>query len=112
LPRVIRDDYLMRMVNQLAAALARIAGLRRAALLEQAAEEMDAAVASLGGIDPRLAEGSDGPLLAALVTDPARREALARLLEEQAEILLARGETARARTTREKARALAPSGRG
>jgi hypothetical protein len=110
LPAVLREDHLMRMIRQLAAALARIAGLRKAALLDQAEEELDAAMASLGGIDPRLAEASDAAVLAALVRDPARREALSRLLAERAENLEARGEPVRAEAARGKSRALASPG--
>ena len=83
LPGVLRDDYLMRMLRQLAEALARISGLRNAGLLDQAAAELDAAFASLGGIDPRLVRDGDAPFLLSLVQDPSRREALARLLEER-----------------------------
>jgi hypothetical protein len=88
---VLRDDYLMRMVRQLAQALARIAGLRNAGLLDQAERELDRALASLGGIDPRLAEQADAATLLSLVQDPARRDALARLLAERDAIRAARG---------------------
>jgi len=73
----------MRMVRQLTEALARLAGLRKAGLLDQAAEELDAAFASIGGIDPRLVRDGDAGLLLSLVQDPSRREALRRLLEER-----------------------------
>jgi hypothetical protein len=91
---VLRDDHIMRMVRQLAAALARIAGLRKAALLDQAEEELRQAFASLGGIDPRLAEEGDPAVLLPLVLDPRRREALASLLEERDAIRAARREAA------------------
>lgn len=107
---MLRDDWVMRMVRQLAAALARIAGLRKAALLDEAAEELDAAMASLGGVDPRLVDGADPAVLAALVRDPARREALARLIVERAELAAARGDAKGAEALRAKARALAPAG--
>jgi len=80
---VLRDDQLIRQIRQLAAALARIAGLRKAALLDQAGEELRQAFASIGGIDPRLAEEEDAAVLLQLVQDPHRREAVARLLEER-----------------------------
>lgn len=90
-PDVLRDDYVIRMVRQLAEALARLAGLRAAGQLDQAAEELDAAFASLGGIDPRLAREADAGLLRSLVQDPSRREALLRLLEERDRLRAARG---------------------
>ncbi len=107
---MLRDDWVMRMVRQLAAALARIAGLRKAGLLDEAARELDAALASLGGVDPRLVDGADPVVLAALVRDPARREALARLIAERAELAAARGDAKGAEALRAKARALAPAG--
>ncbi len=87
---VLRDDYLMRLVRQLADALARIAGLRKAGLLDQASQELDAAFASLGGIDPLLVRDGDAAFLLSLVQDPARRETLARLLEERDALRAAR----------------------
>jgi hypothetical protein len=87
---VLRDDYLMRLVRQLADALARIAGLRKAGLLEEAANELDTAFASLGGIDPLLVRDGDANFLLSLVQDPARREALGRLLEERDALRVAR----------------------
>jgi hypothetical protein len=88
---VLRDDYLMRMVRQLADALARIAGLRKEGQLDRAQEELDAALASVGGIDPRLAAQADAATLLSLVEDPARREALSSLLVERDAIRAARG---------------------
>lgn len=88
---VLRDDHVMRMVRQLTEALARLAGLRRAGLLDQAAEELDAAFASLGGVDPALLRHGDPDLLLSLVQDPARREVVARLLEERDAQRAARG---------------------
>ena len=79
---MLRDDWVMRMVRQLAAALARIAGLRQAGLLDEAAETLDEAFTQLG-VDPRLAGAADAATLLALTSDPARREALARLLAER-----------------------------
>ena len=90
-PDVLRDDYVMRMVRQLTEALARLSGLRAAGQLDQATEELDAAFASLGGIDPRLAREADAGLLLSLVQDPTRREALLRLLEERDRLRAARG---------------------
>lgn len=86
---MLRDDWVMRMVRQLAAALARIAGLRRAGLLDEAAEKLDEAFTQLG-VDPKLAGSADAGLLLGLTPDPARREALRQLLEERDAIAAAR----------------------
>jgi hypothetical protein len=103
---VLREDYVMRMVRQLAQALARIAGLRRASQLDQALAEADAAMAGIGGVDPRLVDAADPAVLVAVIRDPARRDAVARLLGERAAIAEARGEAGRAASLREKAAAL------
>lgn len=79
----------MRQVQQLAAALARILGLRQAGLLDQAAQELDRALLDLVGLDPGLARDGDPSLLLSLVLDPQRREALKRLLAERDAIRLA-----------------------
>lgn len=86
---MLRDDFVMRMVRQLAAALARIAGLRKAGLLDEAAQQLDLAFADLG-VDPKLAGSADATLLLGLTADPARREALRRLLEERDALAAAR----------------------
>lgn len=80
---MLRDDTIMRLVQKLTEAIARIAGLRKAGLLDEAAEELRQAFAGLGAVDPRLAEEADAAVLLPLVQDPARREALARLLAER-----------------------------
>jgi hypothetical protein len=90
LREVIRDDTILRLVQKLAEAIARIAGLRKAGLLDQAAEELRQAFGALGAIDPRLAEEGDAAVLLQLVQEPARREALARLLAERDALRAAR----------------------
>ena len=81
---MLRDDYLMRMVRQLAEALARH---RRAP--EGAASSIRRPRSSTPP-SPRWAasircslRNGDAAVLLSLVQDPARREALARLLEER-----------------------------
>jgi hypothetical protein len=73
---VLRDDWVMRMVKQLAAAIARIAGLRQAGLLDEAALALDEAFVQLG-VDPRLAGTAEPATLLAVTTDPALRAARA-----------------------------------
>jgi hypothetical protein len=106
---VLREDYVMRMVRQLAQALARIAGLRGASKLDEALAEADAAMAGLGGVDPRLVDSADPSVLVAVIRDPARREAVGRILAERAAIAEARGEAVRAAALREKSAALLAS---
>jgi hypothetical protein len=100
---VLREDYLERMIRQLAQALARILGLRRRGETEAALEELDAAVAAVAGLDPRAVEASDPALLAALLREPDRLAALGRLLAERAGVEDDRGEGERAAATRARA---------
>jgi hypothetical protein len=100
---VLREDYLERMIRQLAQALARILGLRRRGETEAALEELDGAVAAVAGLDPRAVEASDPAVLAALLRDPARLAALGRLLAERAGVEDDRGEGERAAATRARA---------
>lgn len=87
---MLRDDTILRLVQKLTEALARIAGLRKAGMLDQAAEELRQAFVAFGAIDPRLAEAGDPAVLLPLVQDPARREALGRLLAERDALRAAR----------------------
>ncbi len=102
----VREDFLLRMIRQLAEALARIGGLRRRGRREEAIEEVAAAMSASAGVDPLLVESSDASVLAALVGDEGRRRALARLCLERAEIEAERGDQAAAGAWRRKAVAL------
>lgn len=103
---MLRDDYLERMIRQLAQALARIVGLRRRGETEAALEALDAAVAAAAGLDPRAVEASDPAVLAALLREPARLAALGRLLAERAGLEDDRGQGQRAAATRARALSL------
>jgi hypothetical protein len=105
----IHSDYVLRLVEGLARVMARIAAGRRAGRLDEAAAEIEAAAASLGGIDLRLVEASEPAVVAALVVDPARRDVLARLAAERAELERARGDGAAGARWRRVADALAAS---
>jgi len=105
----IHSDYILRLVEGLAKVMARIAAGRRAGRLDEAAAEIESAVASLGGIDLRLVEVSDPAVVAALVVDPARRDVLARLAAERAGVERARGDGAAEARWRRIADALAAS---
>ncbi len=103
---MLREDYLERMIRQLAQALARILGLRRRGETQAALEELDGAVATVAGLDPRAVEASDPAVLAALLRAPDRLVALGRLLAERAGIEDDRGLSERAQATRARALAL------
>ena len=103
---MLREDYLERMIRQLAQALARVLDLRRRGETEAALEALESAMASLAGLDPRTVEASDPAVLAALLREPVRLAALGRLLAERAALEGERGQAERAAATRRRALAL------
>lgn len=78
------EDYLMRQVRAVAAALARIAGLRRQGLTEEAAVALEDAYGELLGPQADLVRHFDAATAATLVAAPERILALARLCREEA----------------------------
>ena len=100
---VLRRDWVQRMIEQLAAAVARIAGLRRAAALDEARAEVAAAASSIAGVDPAMVAGVDSASVTALVRDPDRLAVLARLLLERASIEADAGDAASAAAWRQRA---------
>ncbi|HEX3766549.1 MAG TPA: hypothetical protein VHW23_47975 [Kofleriaceae bacterium] len=102
---MLRDDYILRMVQQLADAIARIAGLNQRGEHDQALTEADRAWGELlGDIPIELAGSVDSRTLAGLLRQPARIRLAHQLVHEQARALAARGDPAGA--TRRARRAL------
>jgi hypothetical protein len=107
---VFRRDYIQRMVQQLAEALARIAGLRAQKDLDGAEREVAEAYRTLN-VDPTFLS-LDARSLIAVVGDPDRLRMLARLLDEEAAVCEARGDAASARRKRALAAELSSGARG
>jgi hypothetical protein len=88
---VFRDDYLMRMIEQLAAVIARMTGLSRgknyAAALDEAEKGWD-----LLGVPRDLVTVLDGPTLAELLATPEKMRGAADLLIAEAEALTGKGD--------------------
>ncbi|HUL60129.1 MAG TPA: hypothetical protein VLU43_12680 [Anaeromyxobacteraceae bacterium] len=82
----LRRDLIQRMVEQLAAALARVAALRRRGEAAAARTELDDAAARIAGVDPRMIAAVDSASVAGLVRDADRLAVLARLLLERASV--------------------------
>ncbi|MGC4000129.1 MAG: hypothetical protein QM767_22915 [Anaeromyxobacter sp.] len=82
----IRKDYILRMIEELATAVARAMGFRRQGLLDEAIRVVEEASRSVVGMDLELAGAVDAATLAGMLTDPSRMAALARLMLERAEI--------------------------
>src|ERR1043166_7849443 len=93
---MFEDDYILRAVKQLAAAIARIAGLNDQAAHEKALAAADQAWGDLLGIPPDLAASIDSATLAGMLREPAKIRLAARLLHEQARALAAQGDPVRA----------------
>ena len=92
---MLRDDYLLRQVKQLADALARIAGLRLDGNLDAAIEDAERAWDEVIGRPRGLVDIVDTQTLVAMLREPARIRAAAQLLVEEG----------RAREARQDARA-------
>lgn len=94
---MFRDDYLIRMIKQLAAFLARVAGHNRKGEYEEALREAGQAWDELFHDVPRdLIDVVDSPTLAGMLRDPARMRAAAQLLAEEGRALAGKGDPAHA----------------
>jgi hypothetical protein len=93
---VFREDYLMRQIQQLADAIARIAGLNRRKDHEQALAEADQAWEALLDVPRALVHSVDTATLVGMLREPARLRLAARLFLEEARALTGRGDPVRA----------------
>jgi hypothetical protein len=91
-----QDDYISRMIAQVAAAIGRILGMARAGQPEQAERDLAAAWVGLVGLRRADVGRVDEATLLALLGD--RRVAAAMLLEAEAELKRARGDAQAAAT--------------
>jgi hypothetical protein len=89
-------DYVRRMVEGLARALARIAMGRKAGRLDEAEGEIAEAAARIAGVDISLVDVLGPTAIAAHIDDRFRLDALAALCDERAEVEAARGDAAAA----------------
>jgi len=88
---VLREDYLERMIRQLAEAIARIAGWTANGKLEDAIRETDRAWDELLDVPRDLVDRLDGPTLAQLLGEPAKMRVAAELLAAEARVHQAKG---------------------
>ncbi|WP_438027193.1 hypothetical protein [Sorangium sp. So ce233] len=96
-------DYLLRMIEQLAEAVGRIAGLRRAGQLDEAELLVRTTADGLFGPMRDMLDRLDAAGAATLLGDHEKIGAYAALCAEQAEILELRGRAARAPAERRRA---------
>ena len=83
---VLRDDYIHRMIRQLAEFIARITGFTATEKWDQALAESDRAWTELLDVPRDLVDRLDGPTLAQLLAEPARMRLAAELLAAEAKI--------------------------
>jgi hypothetical protein len=88
----LNRDYILRIAEQLAQALASVLKLRKKGAHSAAIGEVESAAAGIAGLDFRMAASVDAATLAGHVQEPARLEALARLFQERAEISREQGD--------------------
>jgi hypothetical protein len=89
---VFRDDYVHRLIQQLAECLARMSRRRGDGRFDQALAESDRAWSELFEVPRELADAVDAATLAGLLGHPARIRAAARILHEEGRIHAARGD--------------------
>src|SRR6266498_3036650 len=91
-PMSLKRDYILRIVEQLALALASVLRLRKKGAHDEAIAEVASAAAGIAGLDLRMAASVDAATLSTHVPEPPRLAALARLLLERAEIAREQGD--------------------
>jgi hypothetical protein len=87
---VIREDFILRLIKQLADFVAKIAGYRQSGDLARAQEEIERARDELLGLPPGLIDAVDTPTLVDLLRHPDKLRAAARLSWEEGLVLSAR----------------------
>jgi hypothetical protein len=99
----LKRDYILRIVEQLAQAIARILALRATGDVPGAIREVEGAAGGIAGMDLRMAGSVDTATLARHVPEPVRMAALARLMYERAGLAGEEGDEAGARRWRVRA---------
>lgn len=89
---MLREDYLMRLIQQVADFLAQIAGHERKREYEVAIDEAGRAWDELLGVPRGVVEVTDSATLAGLLRDPARIRAASQLLVAEARVVKGKGD--------------------
>lgn len=89
---MLRDDYLMRLIEQVADFLAQIAGHERKREYEVAIDEAGRAWDELLGLPRGVVEVTDSATLAGLLRDPAKIRAASQLLAAEARVMKGKGD--------------------
>jgi hypothetical protein len=107
MPISSREDYLLRMIRQLGAVIARMLGLKNGGQLQEAAQALTDAEGELLGPLAEVVPRVDSATAAHILSDPQRIAGWARLLHERADLLRLAGDPAGAQATAQRARELA-----
>jgi hypothetical protein len=99
-------SYVERMIEGLAAVLARIAARRKSGNLDDAEAELAETFRRISGVTPELLDAVGAEAVAAQLTNPEQILALFDLCSERAEIAAARGDSASAERWRRHAEVL------
>ena len=89
---MFREDYIMRLIHQLADFVAHIAGLNQKGEHDKALAAVDQAWSKLLDAPRALIDAVDTPTLAGMLRDPARMRAAAQLFHEEARALAGKGD--------------------
>lgn len=103
---MMERDYILRMIQQLAQALGRILGLKKAGKLEEAMQAVQATADGIFGPMRRTLDALDEQSAARLLGSREKIEAYAALTAEEASIHALMGDARRARSGERRARAL------
>lgn len=103
---MIEKDYIMRMIAQLSAVIAKVLFAKQAGQYEAAAQLLEKSYGELFGLSGELLEGLDAETLAGLLGDREKIKALATLLREEGDVFAAQNEGMKSRQRYTKSLAL------
>jgi tetratricopeptide (TPR) repeat protein len=89
---VFREDYIIRLIHQLADFIAHIAGFNRKGEYDQALASADQAWGKLIDAPRELIDAVDSPTLAGMLREPAKIRAAAQLCHEEGRALAGKGD--------------------
>ena len=89
---MFREDYIHRLIRQLAEAIARITGLRKAGRYQETLDACERAWGDLLDVPRELVDVTDTPTLAGMLRDPERMRVAAQLLTEEGHALEGKGD--------------------
>lgn len=107
MPISSRDDWLLRLLQQMGAVIARMLGLKNGGQIQEALQTLDDAQGELLGPLAGVVTRVDPATAAHMLGEPRRIAAWARLLHERADLLRLTGDEAGAASAAGQARALA-----